>query len=57
MSRTELFLDHLSVRLEYAGKALAANGFDTLVISSGTPSTYFADDQDAIGDAENLRHF
>jgi len=58
MPRTELFLEHLSVRLDYAGKALAANGFDTLVISSGTPSTYFADDQDApFHTVPHFRHY
>jgi len=47
MSLAELFLDHLKARLAYAEKALAAHDFDCLVISSGTPFTYFADDQDA----------
>jgi len=47
MSIAELFLDHLKARLAYAEKALAAHDFDCLVISSGTPFTYFADDQDA----------
>jgi len=47
MPLAELFLDHLSARLAYLEKGLAAHGFDCLVISSGTPFTYFADDQDA----------
>jgi Xaa-Pro dipeptidase len=47
MSLADLFLDHLRTRLDCAEKALALHGFDSLVISSGIPSTYFADDQDA----------
>ena len=47
MPLAELFLDHLDARQAYAEKAMAAHGFDSLIISSGTPFTYFADDQDA----------
>ena len=47
MSISELFLDHLRVRLHYAEEALAANDFDALVISSGLPPTYFADNLNA----------
>jgi Xaa-Pro dipeptidase len=47
MPFAELFLDHLRVRQAWTGQAMAAHGFDTLVLSSGTPFTYFADDQDA----------
>ena len=45
MPLAELFLDHLDARQAYAEKAMAAHGFDSLIISSGTPFTYFADDQ------------
>ncbi len=45
MDITTLFLDHLRERLTYVEKALAATGFETLVISSGAPLNYFADDQ------------
>jgi len=47
MPLTAPFLDHLRVRLDYAAQAMAAHGFDALVISSGQPLGYFADDQDA----------
>jgi Xaa-Pro dipeptidase len=47
MSLTAPFLDHLRIRLEHAAQALAANEYDALVISSGKPMGYFADDQDA----------
>jgi len=47
MPLTAPFLDHLRVRLDYAEQAMAAHGFDALVISSGRPIGYFADDQDA----------
>jgi Xaa-Pro dipeptidase len=58
MTLAELFLDHLEVRLAYAEKALAAHGFDCLVISSGTPFTYFADDQDApFNTVPHFRHY
>jgi Xaa-Pro dipeptidase len=58
MSLSELFLDHLRVRLQYAEKALAACSFDALVISSGTPFTYFADDQDApFNTVPHFRHY
>ena len=38
---------HVERLLSEAEKALAETGFDSLVIGSGTPFTYFADDQDA----------
>lgn len=47
MDLTPLFLDHLAERQRSAEEALARTGFDTLVISSGSVHTYFADDQDA----------
>jgi Xaa-Pro dipeptidase len=47
MDLKALFLEHLDTRMRYASKALSATGFDALVISSGEPHTYFADDCDA----------
>lgn len=47
MTNAKLFLDHLRVRQSKAEAALAATGFDSLVIQSGKPFTYFADDMDA----------
>jgi len=47
MTLTQLFLDHLKTRQAYAEQAMAQHGYDSLVISSGAPFTYFADDQDA----------
>jgi Xaa-Pro dipeptidase len=42
-----LFRDHLAERQKKAADALSRSGFDALVISSGAPFTYFADDNDA----------
>lgn len=47
MDLKSLFLVHLQERQAYAEQALAATGFDALVISAGEPYTYFADDVDA----------
>jgi Xaa-Pro dipeptidase len=41
------FQDHLAQRLRDAEAALARTAFETLVLGSGRPFTYFADDQDA----------
>ena len=58
MPLASLFQDHLRTRLAYAEQALAASGFDTLVISSGQPFTYFADDQDApFNTIPHFRHY
>ena len=58
MPFTDLFLEHLKARLAYAEKALAANAFDTLIISSGEPHTYFSDDQDApFNTVPHFRHY
>ena len=58
MPLANLFLDHLRTRLAYAEQALAATGFDTLIISSGQPHTYFADDQDApFNTIPHFRHY
>ncbi len=43
----QLFRDHLARRQSDAEESLARTGFSALVISSGAPHTYFADDQDA----------
>ncbi len=47
MTTAQLFLDHVRVRQAKAEAALAATGFDGMVIQSGKPFTYFADDMDA----------
>ncbi|HWQ09432.1 MAG TPA: Xaa-Pro dipeptidase [Holophaga sp.] len=58
MDLTRLFLDHLSARLAYAEQALEATGFDELVVSSGEPFTYFADDQQApFHTVPHFRHY
>ncbi len=43
----QLFRDHLAKRQSDAEESLARTGYSALVISSGAPYTYFADDQDA----------
>jgi Xaa-Pro dipeptidase len=43
----ELYADHVATLRERAERALAETGFDTLVLTSGTPQRYFADDMDA----------
>jgi len=58
MSISELFLDHLRVRLRYAEEALSVNNFDAMVISSGLPPTYFADSLTAPPDlVPHFRHY
>ncbi|MCC7012089.1 MAG: Xaa-Pro dipeptidase [Planctomycetes bacterium] len=42
-----LYAEHIAARQRGVEAALAATGHDALVISSGQPFTYFADDQDA----------
>ena len=42
-----LYSEHVAERQRLAEQALAATGFDALVLSSGTPFRYFADDMDA----------
>lgn len=42
-----LFSRHVARLQSETEKALAATGYDSLVVSSGAPFTYFADDQDA----------
>src|SRR6185436_12046803 len=41
-----LFAAHVAARQKKAEAALAASKFDGVVISSGVPFTYFADDQE-----------
>ena len=58
MSIAELFLDHLKIRLQYLDKALVANRFDALVISSGLLPTYFADRLTApLDQVPHFRHY
>jgi Xaa-Pro dipeptidase len=47
MTLKALFLEHLATRRAKAEEALAHAGFEALVLGSGEPHTYFADDQDA----------
>jgi Xaa-Pro dipeptidase len=47
MDITALFSAHVQRLQAETEKALAATGFDSLVIGSGAPLPYFADDQDA----------
>ena len=42
-----LYPEHVAERQRLTEAALAATGFDALVIQSGTPFTYYADDMDA----------
>lgn len=58
MDLKSLFDTHLRERLAYAEKALAATGFEALVISSGEAYTYFADDEDApFRPTPHFRHY
>jgi Xaa-Pro dipeptidase len=43
----QLFHQHVLERQQKAAEALSKTGFDCLVVSSGEPLTYFADDNDA----------
>ncbi|MFO0985494.1 MAG: Xaa-Pro dipeptidase [Planctomycetota bacterium] len=47
MKTTQLYAAHLDELNQRTGAALCATRFDGLVIHSGTPLRYFADDQDA----------
>ncbi len=47
MSLSDLYRDHVVERRRKLETALAATGYDALILSSGEPHTYFADDQDA----------
>ncbi len=43
----QLFKQHIQIQCDRISRALTATSFDGVVIGSGTPFTYFADDQDA----------
>ena len=47
MSLSDLYRDHVVERRRKLETALAATGYDSLIVSSGEPHRYFADDQDA----------
>ncbi|HEX9186193.1 MAG TPA: Xaa-Pro dipeptidase [Vicinamibacteria bacterium] len=49
------FEQHVARLQDETGKALAAAGYDSLVVSSGAPFTFFADDRDA--PHEPIPHF
>jgi Xaa-Pro dipeptidase len=55
MDLSTLYSRHVERLRAETEKALAETGFDSLVISSGTPFTYFADDRDA--PFESTPHF
>jgi Xaa-Pro dipeptidase len=42
-----LYTEHVKTRQAKAEAALAATGFDAMILQSGTPFTYYADDADA----------
>jgi Xaa-Pro dipeptidase len=44
---SKLYRAHVAERRRRAAEALEAEGFDALIVHSGTPQRYFADDQDA----------
>jgi Xaa-Pro dipeptidase len=44
---SDLFAEHVRIRREKAEQALSETGFDAMVVSSGTPFRYYADDMDA----------
>lgn len=47
MDLKSLFLDHLKARQRIAEEAMAVHKLESIVLSSGAPFTYFADDCDA----------
>ena len=47
MNLSTLFSKHITERQNKTEEALSATGFDALILSSGSPHTYFADDQNA----------
>nr|WP_320133872.1 Xaa-Pro dipeptidase [uncultured Holophaga sp.] len=58
MTSKGLFHDHLAARMRWAEHTLAETGFETLVISSGEPFTYFRDDQEApFNTNPHFRHY
>jgi Xaa-Pro dipeptidase len=58
MDLRTLFLDHLGRRMAWLEQGLAATGFDALVISSGAPVSYYADDHEApFQGVPHFRHY
>ncbi len=58
MNLHDLFHAHLKERQSKLAEALEATGFDALVLSSGAPTPYFGDDQDApFRTAAHFRHW
>ena len=58
MNLDALFKAHVAERQQKLAKALEATELDTLVVSSGSPFTYFADDQDApFHSADHFSHW
>ena len=55
MSLESRFKEHIAERQDKLADALSSTGFATLVVSSGAPFTYFADDRDAT--FETVAHF
>jgi Xaa-Pro dipeptidase len=47
MPLTDLYAAHVATRRQRAEAALAASGYDAMLLHAGAPFTYFADDQDA----------
>jgi Xaa-Pro dipeptidase len=47
MMDTRAYAEHVATRQSTTERALAAAGFDSVVIQSGSPFTYFVDDMDA----------
>lgn len=43
----ELYAEHIAIRRARADEALAATGFEAMVVHAGTPYRYWADDMDA----------
>lgn len=46
-AHTSLYAEHIATRQRKLENALVATKFDALIVSSGTPFTYFADDMEA----------
>ena len=44
---SDLYADHVRIRRQKAEQALSETGFEALLVSSGTPLRYYADDMDA----------
>jgi len=58
MNLSALFHDHLNERMRWVSATLEATGYETLIISSGEPFTYFADDQEApFNTTPHFRHY